>query len=264
MKILKSSYCNFGSTHYGKMKKILSSIFFPVKSTQVIYLVNSLLSRNFCQKSLRVNFRYFYPVQHCNIQYHIHSPATFFSTKKIMTCTHQPSGGVCYLLPWLHIVVTSNGLSLRSSCCVFHHVKVSWRWPDLPSRSTPTLKKGGIRDGHFVATWRIQKKKKTVKNLKFYQFWMFKFLIVINFCTVWKLQDFSLTQLLREITFGESINSKNAVFAVLGTLNFVPLVNFRIQNAQKLINTQRLWMFKKWLILHYLNFQNQFHAKSEW
>ena len=60
----------------------------------------------------------------------------------------------------------------------------------------------------------------------------------MNFCTVWKLQDFSVTQILREITFGESSNFKNAVFAVLGVLNFVNLVDFGFLKVQKLIKTQ--------------------------
>ena len=68
-----------------------------------------------------------HPNHTCNFKDHIHGHNKKYDM-------HPRS-----LLPiTLHIVVTSNGLSLRSSCCVFHHVKVSWRWPDLPSRSTPT------------------------------------------------------------------------------------------------------------------------------
>ena len=33
--------------------------------------------------------------------------------------------------------------------------------------------------------------------------------------TVWKFQAFSITQILREINFGESTSSKNAVFVML-------------------------------------------------
>ena len=47
--------------------------------------------------------------------------------------------------------------------------------------------------------------------------------------TVWKFQDFSVTQILREIIFAQSTTSKTAVFAILGALNFV---NFR-----ELVNT---------------------------
>ena len=38
--------------------------------------------------------------------------------------------------------------------------------------------------------------------------------------TVWKFQDFPITQILREINFGECKNSKNAIFAILEALNF--------------------------------------------
>ena len=36
------------------------------------------------------------------------------------------------------------------------------------------------------------------------------------FSTVWKIDNFSVTQILREIIFGESRRSKTAVFAILG------------------------------------------------
>ena len=44
--------------------------------------------------------------------------------------------------------------------------------------------------------------------------------------TVWKFQDFSIAQILREINFGDSRSAKSAVFAIFGALNFVDLVNF--------------------------------------
>ena len=47
----------------GKMKNLLSPKFFPVKST--LYSVNALLSRNFSQKCVRVNFCYFHTVLQC-------------------------------------------------------------------------------------------------------------------------------------------------------------------------------------------------------
>ena len=34
--------------------------------------------------------------------------------------------------------------------------------------------------------------------------------------TVWKFQAFSVTQILREINFGECKKSKSAIFAILG------------------------------------------------
>ena len=38
--------------------------------------------------------------------------------------------------------------------------------------------------------------------------------------TVWKFQDFSITQMLREISFGDSKSAKSAIFTHLETLNF--------------------------------------------
>ena len=54
-------------------------------------------------------------------------------------------------------------------------------------------------------------------------------------CTVWKFQDFSVTQILREINFGQCKSSKTAVFAFFGTLNFVTLENFSLLKVQKFI-----------------------------
>ena len=41
---------------------------------------------------------------------------------------------------------------------------------------------------------------------------------------MWKDQKFSVTQISREINFGESISSKFAIFAIFRALNFVSLV----------------------------------------
>ena len=38
--------------------------------------------------------------------------------------------------------------------------------------------------------------------------------------TVWKFTDFSITQILREINFGDSRNAKSAILTHLETLNF--------------------------------------------
>ena len=51
--------------------------------------------------------------------------------------------------------------------------------------------------------------------------------------TMWKFQDFSVTQILREIIFGESKSCKIAVFTISGALNFVILVNFSPIKVQK-------------------------------
>ena len=37
-----------------------------------------------------------------------------------------------------------------------------------------------------------------------------------SYFTVWKIQDFSITQILREINFGEIRSAKTAVFAIFG------------------------------------------------
>ena len=59
---------------------------------------------------------------------------------------------------------------------------------------------------------------------------------------MWKFQDFSVIQILREINFRESRSCKTAFFANLGALNFVNLVNIGIQKVQKYmkINIQSL------------------------
>ena len=57
-------------------------------------------------------------------------------------------------------------------------------------------------------------------------------------CTVWKFHYFPITQILREINFGESRRSKTAIFAIFGPLNFVNLVIFSRQKVQKLIKDQ--------------------------
>ena len=53
---------------------------------------------------------------------------------------------------------------------------------------------------------------------------------------VWKFQYFSITQILREINFGESSNSNSAIFAILGVLNFVYLVDFSLQKVKNSMN----------------------------
>ena len=54
----------------------------------------------------------------------------------------------------------------------------------------------------------------------------------LNF-TVWKLQDFSITQILRETNFWDSRNAKTAVFAILRAVMFVHMKNFSLQKLQK-------------------------------
>ena len=66
---------------------------------------------------------------------------------------------------------------------------------------------------------------------------------------MWKFYDFSVTQILREINFGETRSSKNAVYAILGALEFANLailrahifaylVNFSLQKSAKIQEIQ--------------------------
>ena len=57
--------------------------------------------------------------------------------------------------------------------------------------------------------------------------------------TAWKFHDFSVIQILREINFGESWGSKSAVFAILGALKSVNLLNFSLLKVQKLL---KIWI----------------------
>ena len=69
--------------------------------------------------------------------------------------------------------------------------------------------------------------------------------------TVWKFQDYSVVQILREINFGESRSSKTAVYAILGAMNFYDLVKIckppapsksaKIQNSEPL-NVSKIQM----------------------
>ena len=55
---------------------------------------------------------------------------------------------------------------------------------------------------------------------------------------MWKFHAFSVTQILRGITYGESRNFKNAVFAILGSFKMVNLWNFSLLKVQKFIKNQ--------------------------
>ena len=50
--------------------------------------------------------------------------------------------------------------------------------------------------------------------------------------TVWKFQDFSVIQILREINFGESGSAKSANLIKLGALNLANLVNFSLKSSK--------------------------------
>ena len=69
--------------------------------------------------------------------------------------------------------------------------------------------------------------------------------------TVWKFQDFSVTQILREINFGESRSSKTAVYSILGDQNLVHLVNISLPKSVKVHKNQNSEPLNalKWQIL---------------
>ena len=75
---------------------------------------------------------------------------------------------------------------------------------------------------------------------------------IIHF-TVWKFQDISVIQILRETNFEESRSCKSGNFAILGALNFVNLVNFSLQKVQKFIKSQNSEPLNvlEWQILHF-------------
>ena len=52
---------------------------------------------------------------------------------------------------------------------------------------------------------------------------------------MWKCHDFSVTQIFREINFGESRSSKTAVLTILEALKMILLVNFSLQKMQKFL-----------------------------
>ena len=59
----------YGNTLWKNEKFTLNKNFFRQINSLVIYLVNALLSRKFCQKWVRVNFCYFHTVL-CTIVHH--------------------------------------------------------------------------------------------------------------------------------------------------------------------------------------------------
>ena len=76
---------------------------------------------------------------------------------------------------------------------------------------------------------------------------------------MWKFHAFSVTQILREINFEESRSFKSAVFAILGSIKIVNLLNFNLLKVQKFIqknqNSESLNVLK-WQILNIENPKN--------
>ena len=63
--------------------------------------------------------------------------------------------------------------------------------------------------------------------------------------TVWKCQDFSVIQILREINFGESRSSETAIFRNFrGSLNFAYLLAFKSEKNLKNQNSEPVNVLK--------------------
>ena len=57
--------------------------------------------------------------------------------------------------------------------------------------------------------------------------------------TVWTFQDFSITNILREINFGGSRRSKTAISAILGAQNLVDFFSkFQLSKSAKIPKNQ--------------------------
>ena len=61
------------------------------------------------------------------------------------------------------------------------------------------------------------------------------FTIIRSKYTVWKFQDFGITEILCEVNFVASRSGNTAVFAILWALKFNDLSNFCLQKVQKFI-----------------------------
>ena len=65
------------------------------------------------------------------------------------------------------------------------------------------------------------------------KFLKFQRAMIITQCGLWKFQNFSITQILREIIFKECRSSEISIFAILRALNFIDLVNSNLPKVQK-------------------------------
>ena len=93
-------------------------------------------------------------------------------------------------------------------------------------------------DHHFYGEITIFSDKSTFLLNKLLISWFHRnFLAWSRFSTFphYLLMDFYVTQILREINYGECRSCKTAIFAILRDLNFVHLANFRLLKMQKFI-----------------------------
>ena len=68
------------------------------------------------------------------------------------------------------------------------------------------------------------------------QFVNLQFALFLPSLPMWKVQDISVSQILREINNGESRSYNTALFVILGALNFVNFVNLTLQIVPKFRN----------------------------
>ena len=83
--------------------------------------------------------------------------------------------------------------------------------------------------------------------------------------TVWKFQDFSATQILREIILEDSASSKTVIFVVLEALNF-DFGQFHPSKNCKNVSISKFKAFRdvKMAVFERLQSLHSFHVKSEW
>ena len=77
---------------------------------------------------------------------------------------------------------------------------------------------------------------------------------------MWKFHDFSITQILREINFGNCKSAKSAILTHLVILNFDFYEFFALFEGLK-PNSEPQNVFK-WQILHFYNPQNRFQVDA--
>ena len=83
---------------------------------------------------------------------------------------------------------------------------------------------------------------------------------------MWKFHGFSITQILREINFGEKRSAKYAILTHLGALNFdfcgiLHFLKVEMYQINKIYSPKK---WPKWKFLDFLFLQNWFHVKSKW
>ena len=82
---------------------------------------------------------------------------------------------------------------------------------------------------------------------------------------MWNFHDFTITQILREINFGDSRSAKCAILTCSETLNFDFYEILQFTEAEiHLINKVQSPEIAKTVFLELLDSLKWFHVKSEW